>query len=198
MTLLGIDTESGGISTDCDLLTINLSAVTVSATPFQLTIVDKLSLNVKPDPINGRTAYKNIEAEALRVNRINLAEHDLSAITYREAKRAIYKWLQKVNQFYGPLTPFGQAVQRDIDLITKYTLSLESWYQFCDRRVIDTVSLGKFAQLLGIIPQEQSLSLSKVTKYLGIEVDESLVHTAEYDVLLGVRYLEKLEQIRGR
>ncbi len=193
MTLLGLDTESGGISVDCDLLQINLSVINDN---FE--IVDKLSLDVKPDPYNGRTSYQNIEAEALRVNKIDLAQHDLTAITYKESKPIIYNWLQNAYSQYGSLTPFGQNVQRDINIITRYTISTDSWFNFCDRRVIDTISLGKFAQMLGIIPMSQSLSLSKVTKYLGIEVDESLLHTAEYDVALGAKYIQCLYEKLSR
>ena len=184
MTLLGIDTESGGIGLEYSLLSINFSIIDDNCE-----IVESLDLKLKPDPINGRSEYF-VQAEALRVNKINLAQHDLEAISYKESKSVIYKWLEKTTKEYGNFTVFGQKVERDVELITRYTISENSWYNFVDRRVIDTISLGKYAQLIGLIPETQSLSLSKITDYLGVEVDENRIHDAQYDVMLGAQYLK--------
>jgi len=184
MTLLGIDTESGGIGLEYSLLSINFSIIDDNCE-----IVESLDLKLKPDPINGRSEYF-VQAEALRVNKINLAQHDLEAISYKESKSVIYKWLEKTTKEYGNFTVFGQKVERDVELITRYTISENSWYNFVNRRVIDTISLGKYAQLIGLIPETQSLSLSKITDYLGVEVDENLIHDAQYDVMLGAQYLK--------
>ena len=184
MTLLGIDTESGGIGLEYSLLSINFSIINDNCE-----IVESLDLKLKPDPINGRSEYF-VQAEALRVNKINLAQHDLEAISYKESKSVIYKWLEKTTKEYGNFTVFGQKVERDVELITRYTISENSWCNFVSRRVIDTISLGKYAQLIGLIPETQSLSLSKITDYLGVEVDESRIHDAQYDVMLGTQYLK--------
>jgi hypothetical protein len=184
MTLLGIDTESGGIGLEYSLLSINFSIIDDNCE-----IVESLDLKLKPDPINGRSEYF-VQAEALRVNKINLAQHDLEAISYKESKSVIYKWLEKTTKEYGNFTVFGQKVERDVELITRYTISENSWYNFVNRRVIDTISLGKYAQLIGLIPETQSLSLSKITDYLGVEVDENRIHDAQYDVMLGAQYLK--------
>lgn len=184
MRLLGIDTESGGIGLDYSLLTVNLSVLNDN-----FDIIDQLDIAVKPNPINNRSAYF-IQAEALQVNNINLVEHDKIAVPYKDGATIIYNWLDDAFHKYGKFTPFGQNIQRDIDLITKCTLSPLAWENFVDVRVIDTIVLGKFAQLVGVIPETQSLSLSKITRYLGIEVDSALLHTAQYDVALNAKYFK--------
>jgi len=193
MTLVSADTESGGISLDCSLLSVCFSLLNGKLEP-----IHTLNLKVKPDPdADGRVAYK-IQAEALAVNGINLIEHDKAAITYKESKPIIYNWLKEMHDSYGSLTFFGNNIQRDIDLITNYTISENSWNNFCDRRVIDTSVIGKFLQLAGKIPEDQSLSLSKITKYYGVDVSKYGVHTSDGDVLLGIEliknYLKEISQ----
>lgn len=193
MKLIALDTESGGLDIQYSLLDINLSILN-----DQCEIVDRLNLKVKPDPDGfGRSSYL-IQAEALRVNKIDLAQHDLEAIVYKESKTIIYRWLEEMGAKHEcRFTPMGQMVQRDIDLICHYTLSYPAWTNFVERRVIDTISLGMFARDIGIFPPDQSLSLKSICKYLGIEVDEALLHTADYDVILGAKYYKWFKEHLG-
>jgi len=183
MTLLGIDTESGGITTDYDLLTLTLSIVE------NYEIVSTLDLKVKPDPVDSRTEFF-VQGEALRVNGIDLGKHDLEAIPYRDSKRIIFNWLSESKEKYGKLLPFGNGIKRDIELITKYTISQKAWDMNTVRNPIELTTLGNNFKMLGIIPREQSLSLSNMAKYFGVEVNDDLAHTASYDVWLGTQVLK--------
>jgi hypothetical protein len=183
MTLLGIDTESGGISTDYDLLTLTMSIVK------DYEIVSTLDLKIKPDPVDSRTEFF-VQAEALRVNGIDLGQHDLEAIPYRQSKQIIFSWLSEAKEKHGKLLPFGNGVSRDIQLITKYTISPKAWEMNVARNPIELTSLGNNFKMLGLIPKEQSLSLSNLAEYFGVEVDKSKTHTAEYDVWLGIQVLK--------
>jgi hypothetical protein len=196
MNILAIDTESGGVEPENSLLTVYFKLVTTNKklltsefpdvdknSPFK--VLSVLDLKLKPDDGN-----YNVTAQGMGVNGINLAAHDKAAITYKNSKGTIYDWLQRNSHDYGYITPMGQGVRRDINLITSYTISDKSWDSFVDRRVIDTVDIGKFAQLIGLIPENVSLSLSVLCEYLGINVDEKLLHTAEYDVELNLNLLE--------
>jgi hypothetical protein len=160
--------------------------------------IQSLDLLVKPD-INkdergGRSIY-SLQAEAMAVNKIDLIHHDSVAITYKEAKPIVYQWLQDMNSIYGYLTPFGNLVGQDIDKICESVISRGAWESFVDRRVIELSSLGKTLQSLGKIPETQSLSLSKISEYFGFEVDKDLLHTAQYDVEVGVFVLKKYMEL---
>jgi hypothetical protein len=190
MVLLGIDTESGGISQEFDLLTLSLSVI------IDFEIVESLNLKVKPDPVNGRTQFF-VQAEALRVNGIDLAQHDLDAICYREAKQMIFGWLDGMHRMHGKLMPFGNGIARDIQMITKYTISSKSWDMFVKRNPIELTSIGNCLKLMGLIPEDQSLSLKNIATYFGAEIDEDKVHTAEYDVWLGIQALKGYSSLMG-
>lgn len=194
MTLLGIDTETGGISNGDyrpSLLTLNMSIVDAN-----FNIQEKLDLLLKPDLIDQRSNYI-VQAEALKINGIDLIEHDLNAITYNASRGTIYKWLEKMRTKYGTLTPFGNCVQGDIDTITWFVLARKSWENLVDRRVIELTSIGKCLQMMGKIPEDQSLSLSNIADYFKIKVDSSLTHTADYDVWLGAQVMKKYFKMLG-
>jgi len=44
---------------------------------------------------------------------------------------------------------------------------------------------------MGKIPETQSLSLSKISKYFEMQMDDNLLHTAKYDVEVGAFVLKK-------
>jgi len=53
-------------------------------------------------------------------------------------------------------------------------------------------------QLTGKLEEGPSLSLSHLAEYLGVAVDEDLVHTAAYDVELGAELLKKqIKLVKG-
>ena len=185
MTLLSLDTESCGIGLDFPLLTLTAAVVDENFEHKEV-----LDIKVKPNPVNGRTCF-NVQSEALRVNKIDLGQHELDAMTYDDAKPVIYRWLQEAHANYGTLTPFGNNIGRDIRLVTHYTISDKSFHNFADRRVIDLISIGQTLKLFGLIPQEQSLGLGQIAEFLGVEVDKSLTHTALYDTMLGTKLYEK-------
>ena len=186
MTLLGIDTETTGLLPESQLLTLYMGIV-----DDNFKIIQSLDLKIKPDPINGRTVYSHIEVEALAVNKIDLIDHDKVAITYKQSKTIVYKWLEEMYSLYGHLTPFGNMVQGDVDKICECLISRGAWDNFCDRRVIELSGIGKTLQLMGKIPETQSLSLSKISKYFEMQVDDNLLHTAKYDVEVGAFVLKK-------
>lgn len=186
MYLLGVDAEFGGLAPECSLLTTYFAVI-----DSNFEEVNSLRLLVKPDPVNGKTQYV-VEAEGLAVNGINLVEHEQTAIPYKEAKRVLYDWLFKAFTQYGRLMPFGNGINGDIERICSSLISKDSWNNFTHNCPIDTIVLGQAAKLRGKLPEDQSLALSKVTQYLGYEVDESKVHTDKYDVELNTFWIKWL------
>ncbi len=181
--LLGLDCETTGLHVDADILTIYLGVV-----DQEYKIIQSLDLKVKPNPDDGRSVY-SVEPDALRVNKIDLLEHDKNAVTYDEASKLIYQWLQSMYQLFGKLVPFGNNVQSDIDIVNRLILRKKSWNNFVSPIVIELSTLGQFNNFL--LHERKSLSLSNVAKQFGIEIDEKRLHTAEYDVILGAEVLQK-------
>jgi hypothetical protein len=192
MTLLGIDIETTGLLPGSQILTLFMGVI-----DNNYNIIQALDLKVKPDSVDGRTVYSHIEVEALAVNKIDLQEHDKLAVPYKQAKTMLYKWLEDMYTLYGTLTPFGNSVGGDVNKICECLISRVSWNNFCDPRTIDLVSIGKTLQLLGVIPETQSLSLSGMSGFFGSKINKKMVHTAQYDVELGAfvlkKYMEKLK-----
>ena len=190
MTLLGIDIETTGLHESSDLLTLYMGVLDEN-----FNIIQALDLRVKPDiDREGRSVY-SVQAEAMGVNKIDLIAHDKVAITYSQAKPIVYEWLRDMKYSYDYLTPFGNMVGQDIDKICECLISRGSWDNFVDRRVIELSSLGKTLQYLDKIPETQSLSLSKISKYFDMEVNDDLLHTAQYDVEVGAFVLKKYMEL---
>jgi hypothetical protein len=183
MTLLGIDTESGGISSENSLLTLSMSVV------INYEIVDTLSLKVKPIAEGNRSSYF-VQGEAMRVNGIDLGKHDLEAMNYKQASKELLQWIKTRSSDYGKLLPFGNGVSRDIELITKYILPAKVWEIYIRRNVIDLLSVGSALKNLELIPENQSLSLSGMAEFFGVKIDHDKIHTDEYDVWLGLQVLK--------
>jgi hypothetical protein len=192
MIVLGIDTETTGVHTQSNLLSLNMSVVNIDTNSYTYTIEKTLDLNVKPI---GNHIEWSVQAQALKVNGIDLYEHEKIAMPYDNAKHIIYDWLKDRHKEYGLLTPFGNCVDGDINKIVSCVISLNSWSNFVDRRTIELITLGKTLQLLGKIPDTQSLSLSGVASHLKIQINDDLIHTADYDVELGAQILCKYLQL---
>ena len=179
MKLLGLDCETTGLHENANLLTLYMGVLDEN-----FNIMDSIDLKLKPEPINGKIEW-SIQIEAMQVNKIDIFQHEQTAITYKEAKPKIYNWIADASSKFGELIPFGNMINKDIDKICDCVISRGSWESFVDRRTIELLSIGRTLQFMGKIPRTQSLSLSKIAEYLGVEVDKSKIHTAQYDVLLG-------------
>lgn len=184
MTLLFIDTETGGISLDCSILTVTLTALRFGDT--KIFPVDKLDLKVKPND-----GIYRIQPGALKVNGIDLVEHDTTAITYKDASERITQFLIKLNtgESRRP-TLCGQHVIFDLDhLLNSGVVDRDLWRKKVDPRYIDILCLAKFAMLSGDIPEGQSLKLIDLVHFFNIPVDASRLHTSDYDNELAAQVL---------
>ena len=177
-TYIALDVESGGIDPSFSLLTFYLAIL-----DEHLDVMHELDLKVKPDD-----GVYIIAGEALRVNGINLAVHDLEAITYKEAGTQIYDFLHRVNpggKF--KLIPVGHNVAFDIKFLCTHTLSKKSWDKFVGYRTLDTGTISMFLMKTGKIP-EMNASLGSLAKYCGIEFE---AHTARGDTLATVGVMKE-------
>lgn len=177
---LALDTETGGIGLDKSLLTAYFAAL-----DEDFNVVDELDLFIKPDD-----GIYIVEAGGLEVNKINLVEHDKVAITYKEASTKIYNFLEKINpKGIIKLNPVGHNVASDIAMVCNKTLSKKSWDKYVGYRTLDTGTISRFMQVVGMLPKDLSASLGSLAGFFEVPFD---AHTAKGDTLATVEVLKNL------
>lgn len=183
MKYLALDTETGGFE-GTSLLTAYFA---VYNEDFE--VLDDLLLEMKPK--DGKYV---VTAEALRINGIDLKQHDQRAITYEDAGTKLYNFL-KGNSLLGAekLIPVGHNVQFDIQKIIEFLISKHSWQQFVSYRTLDTGVIARACIQAGLIPPSVSGSLGSIAEHFGM--DTSQAHTADYDVYMTVRCLEHMLEL---
>lgn len=192
-----LDTETGGVTNDSSLLSVHFR---VFSLPEELKNSSSLSLELKPDDGVYRAC-----GEALRVNNINLAEHDKKAIAYSEAKPILFEFLRShSNGGKDKLIPLGHNVAFDIAMVTNNIISKSSWNNFVSYRSLDTGCVAQFliaaGMLDGAVTSGSMESLSKIysVDYRALGYDKPQPHSARYDVdmTIGV-FLEMLNDMKS-
>lgn len=147
---------------------------------------EELSLFLRP-----KNHIYHVTAEALGVNKINLIEHEKTAITYEEGATRLYNFIQlHSTNGQDKLNPLGHNVFFDINRINNDLLSRNSWLQFVSYRLSDTGVIGNFLKAQGKFPIELSTSLSGYCQYFGI--DTSQAHTAKGDCVMTVELYKRM------
>lgn len=177
---VAFDTETGGVTLDTSLLTAYFAVLDEN---FEM--VDELYLRLKPE--DGRYF---ITAGALKVNGINLIEHDSVAITYKEAKTLLYRFLEK-NYRGEKLIPIGHGVYFDIVRIKQDLISQGSWEGFVSYRSLDTSVAAQFLCAAGLFPEDVSGSLGSLVKYFNLP-SQGKLHDARIDTLQTIAVLREL------
>lgn len=162
---LFIDTETGGLTTDCSLL--QLAALIVND---QLEVVDSIDLKVYPDD-----GIYHVKSSALAINKIDLRWRGDGAVSLSVAYQEFFAFLARHSN-YGEfkLTPVGWNINFDLNFIYAGFGKLE-FEKYCSYRTIDLQSVVLFRGASSIIPG----SLVKVASQLGI--DTSAAHDALAD-----------------
>jgi DNA polymerase III alpha subunit (gram-positive type) len=186
-----LDAEFGGLEKD----KYSLLSVYLMATDESFKRMDELSLFLKPDD----GIYK-VCASAMKVNKINLVEHDKIAITYKEGSTKLYNWLKQLtDDGKEKLIVVGHGVYGDVEWIIHHLISLGSWDKFVSYRKLDTQAVMRFLIACNIISDEVSGSLVSIGKFFGIDVKESDAHNAEYDTHLTWKvFLALREYLKNR
>lgn len=179
MNYIVCDSETGGFE-GTSLLTVYFGIL-----DNKLNLIDELYLYVKPDD-----GIYNVTAEALGVNKINLIEHEKTAIKYSEAKTKLFYFLKRYSEDgANKLVPLGHNVAFDIEKIKSCLISDGSWNQFVSYRKLDTGTIGAYLKILGKIPESISGSLSSYAKHFG--VDATKAHDAKADCQITVEIFRR-------
>lgn len=183
---LALDIETGGIGIDKSLLTAYFAVMDEN-----MLILDELYLYTKPND-----GVYSITAEALRINGINLIDHETIAVTYKEAGQNLYSFLSKHSASgQYKLIPLGHNVAFDIKFLCDKLISENSWKQHCSYRVRDCGVLASALMDSGKIPNISG-SLGSFLEYFKIKPEGNL-HDAKTDALCSAKvYAKMLELLR--
>lgn len=180
---IALDTETGGVSASEH----TLLSVAFLILDEHLNEIDKLELFLKPS--NG---VYSVQAEAMKVNRINLVTHDDAATSVKDG----YQQLKLFLDYHNPggrskLIAVGHNVKFDIDFLKAQLLNEHKglWDQYVAYRVLDTATIAQFMKLTGHLNKEVSGSLQSILNYYGV-TDVSNDHTALGDARATVEALK--------
>ena len=185
---LFLDNEMGGLERDkYSLLTSYLMV-----TDDNFNVIDDLYLFLKPDD----GIYK-VCGDAMNVNRIDLKQHDTTALTYKQGGTLLYNWLKKhTNDGAIKLIVVGHGIQGDVDWITYHLINRGSWEKFTSYRKLDTSVVCQFLKTCGKFPEEVSGSLESLVKHFNINPNESTnFHDANYDTLMTYKVFLELRKL---
>ena len=186
MSYCVIDTESGSRHESSTLLAVCFLVLNAE------TFVEEgmLDLKLRPDA----DEHYVVDAQGMRVNRINLVEHDSHAITCKQAKPIVYEFLKKHGSVKR-LVPVGHAIKGDLNRITDHLISFGSWEQFCTYHFIDTSVILQYLRICGKMSYEIDGSVEGIAKYFNIKVNLDELHTAVYDTRLTAEIFHKMVDI---
>jgi DNA polymerase III epsilon subunit-like protein len=185
---LAFDSETGGLETSADMLTLYMAIVDEN-----FKVVEELDLKLKPD--GGRLPVA--EAGALKVNGIDLHKHlaDPETITYSEAKEKIVgllkKYLKKKGR-YSNITPLGQNVDFDIKFLQHHVLCPDEYSKYIHYGKMDTKMISDFFKACSWFPKDVG-NLSSIAKHLNVALSNA--HTARADTLACVEVYKKMVEL---
>lgn len=176
------DTETGGL----EPATASLLTGTLFAVDRTLKIVDELDFKLKSSPYLA-------SPEALKVNGINLEEHDKVAEENSSVTDRINRFLGKHAAFKSQMIPMGHNVAFDIKFV-KYHLPNVSWDRYMSFRMLDTHCVAFFCQHRGLLPASLTkLSLVNLASYFGIPHN---AHDARGDVEATLQVYKNLLELK--
>lgn len=169
------DTETGGL----DETKVSLLTVFGYVLDENLNVVDKIDLAIKPN-----SGLYFLQAAALEINKINIAEHDKVAITETNAANALLIFLNKYKKlvFAGHNPDFDK---RFLKVLFKnrtgspYISSL-TWEDLFSSKTLDTAANAQLMKLTGHLPKSNDGSLAQLCQYYKIAQPAS--HTSQGDV----------------
>lgn len=178
---LFLDCETGGLDTNYSLLTVY--GVILDNLVDE---VGEIDLSIKPN--NGK--YKVAE-QAMKVNRINLEQHDKQAITESEAGKRLLDLLEVASEGgRHKVVVVGHNVGFDLDFIKSKLVKPKDFDRFVSKIYIDTCQIGMFMKMIGLLPLELPNSLDSYGEYFCIK--RKNLHDARNDVKLNISVFRKM------
>lgn len=177
-----LDTETGGLDGE------SLLTLAMKVTNYNFDVVGSRYLQLKPDD----EKYV-VSAGGLAVNKIDLVAHDKVAIHYREAGKLVYDFLSAHRGAkQDALIPIGQGIAFDLQQIWRNLMSRGTWESHCSYRALELGSIGRYLQLLDLIPTYVSGSLESWCRHFGIPIE---AHHAENDCVASIEVMKNFMRV---
>jgi DNA polymerase III epsilon subunit-like protein len=183
---LFMDTETGGLTPDRSLLTVSMIPVDKDFQIVPIDYFDPIAQQVLHTDAGLYVAVKHetyvVDKEALAVNKINIAEHDVDAVPLPLVRELLTSFIRHVLKTFDRkyLVPAGHNVAFDLKFIKAYLLTEQEWDTFFTYPSLDTAASARFLNAAGIIGGGYSLTSlrNKFVPHMGGEL-----HNAETDNL---------------
>lgn len=180
---LAVDNETGGFE-GTSLLSTYLAVL-----DEKLDIVWTLEMNVKPDD-----GIYHVTADALAINRIDLVNHEETAMTYSAAGAYLRKFLIHASDNGKiKLIPFGHGVTGDM-IGLRVLLSRANLEMYTSYRKLDTAVIAQYLKFQGKLPQDLSGSLGSLCNHFNLFSSYPL-HTAKGDVLRTIEVMRAMGKL---
>ena len=183
-----LDLETGGLFSESSLLELSLIHLDndFNITKLPWGDLNELHLKIKPDD----DIYK-IHPSAMKVNKIDLGEHDKIAISESVAKQQLYEYLKIISkEGKEKPTPVGVNVYYDINKVHTSLLKKPTWDSFVSYRMLDLGSIWRFFILSGLIPKECKSGLDGMVDYFKIEIKDR--HSSKGDTEAYINVMKAL------
>jgi DNA polymerase III epsilon subunit-like protein len=181
---LFVDTETGGLTPQHSLLTV--SAICVDS-----------NFDIIPRDNGEHGIYLKIKHEeyaltagALSVNKINIADHDASAIPLQEASSQLCSYIEAMIRKAGKtrLIPAGHNVAFDVNFLRAYLINDRDWDAYFTYPAFDTAAIARFLHATGKHPGGYSLLR---LRELYVPHMNGQLHNAETDNLTTIELAKK-------
>lgn len=183
LNMIGLDIETGGKNPKTsDILQIGICWIKDG------NITHETTFNVKKD-------HYRVSTEALKINKINLAEERNNLYEISQIKEFI-KNLK--HQIYGDkIKPkvLGHNIGFDLGFIHEQVIPKDEWEELFSYRNIDTASIANFLIDSKVLPIYKS-SLSTLLEYFQLGGEDAVGrHSALYDARSTFYVYQKLKEI---
>lgn len=188
---LFVDTETGGLTPQHSLLTV--SGICVDA-----------NFDIIPRDNGEHGIYLKIKHEeyaltagALSVNKINIAEHDATAIPINDARDQLRAYIAAMARKSGKqrLIPAGHNVAFDINFLRSYLINDRDWDLYFTYPAFDTAAVARFLNAAGTHPGGYSLAR---LRELYVPHASGQLHNAETDNLITIELAKKFVALTRR
>lgn len=175
------DCETGGLSTDCSLLTY-----------YGVCLDNNFNLHSEIDlAIKAPGGKYTTEAQAMGVNKINLVTHDQKSFEFQEATRRFWNFLNQIPDNKPHLC--GQNVEFDNQFMEK---NFPGSRQRFSKYSVDTASLAIVLTHMGKLPKNETPSLEFLARWY--KIDAKQAHSAKDDTWTTVAVFKSmLEDLKG-
>lgn len=183
---IALDTETGGLDPEKH----SLLSLAVIITDKDYNILGELNLKLKPND-----DIFHCTGKALAINKIDLSEHYLKAVSYEQGSILLLNFLKEWQTSHWitakgeKLIPVGKNVSFDLSQIFGKLISKADWEQFVSYRALDVSAVFLFMQQLGKL-ENLNGSLESLANHYSIK---GKFHDALDDIKMTLQILKCMQ-----